>query len=49
MTNDVAVTTYENGIEVYVNKSLNDFTAEGITIPAMDYVIRSEQNEKTQR
>lgn len=40
LTNDVAVITYENGIEVYVNKSLNDFTAEGITIPAMDYVIK---------
>lgn len=38
--NNVTVSIYENGSSIYVNKSGNDFTAEGITIPAMDYVIK---------
>lgn len=40
IANNVTVSTYDNGVSVYVNKSGNDFIAEGITIPAMDYVIK---------
>lgn len=40
LTDDIAVTTYENGTEVYVNMSEKDYMANGITIPAMDYVIK---------
>ena len=40
IASNVTVSTYDNGISVYVNKSENDFISEGVVIPAMDYVIK---------
>lgn len=40
LADNVAVTTYENGTEIYVNMSEKDYVAEGITVPKMDYVIK---------
>lgn len=39
LANGVAVSTYGNGTAVYVNKSANDFSVDGITVPSMDCVI----------
>lgn len=36
---DVAVTTYQNGTRVYVNYSDAAVQADGISIPALDYVV----------
>ena len=40
LADNVAVTTYENGTEIYVNMSEKDYVAEGITVNKMDYVIK---------
>jgi hypothetical protein len=39
LSRDVAVSTYANGVKVYVNKSDKDYTAGGITVNANDYFI----------
>ena len=36
----VTVSTYANGAKVYVNKSQNDYSANGITVSAMDYMVK---------
>ena len=36
---DVSVTEYEDGTKVYVNTGYNGFDAEGVTVPARDYVV----------
>lgn len=38
--NNVSLTEYENGVQVYVNKSRADFNHNGLRIPAMDYLVR---------
>ena len=40
LAEDVTVTTYENGTEVYVNKSNKDYSINGITVKTMDYLIK---------
>lgn len=40
LSDNVTVTTYANGTEVYVNKSNNDYSNDGITVKAMDYLIK---------
>ncbi len=41
LANDVAVTVYEDGTEVYVNYRYEDYKTEsGVVIPARDYVVR---------
>jgi hypothetical protein len=40
LATDVVVTTYENGAEIYINMSENDYVSDGITVPKMDYVIK---------
>lgn len=39
LAQDVARVTYENGITVYVNYSNKDCTMDGVTIPALGYVV----------
>ena len=40
LANGVVVTTYENGTDVFVNMSEDDFSVNGVTISAMDYLIK---------
>ena len=40
LSEDVSVTTYENGTKVYVNYSNSDFRAGTITVPARDYLVK---------
>ena len=35
----VAATTYENGSVVYVNYGEDEYTVEGVTIPARSFVV----------
>ncbi len=35
----VSLTEYEDGTKVYVNYGYNDYTVNGITVPARDYVV----------
>ncbi len=39
LTDKVSVTTYADGTKVYVNYSYADYTANGVKIPARDYVV----------
>ena len=36
---ETAVTEYEDGTHVYVNYSYADYTSNGTTIPARDYLV----------
>lgn len=40
LADGVAVTTFENGVKVYVNMSEDDYAVNGITVKAMDYMIK---------
>lgn len=40
LANDVTATTYANGTTVYVNKSQSDYSKDGITVKAMNYMIK---------
>lgn len=39
LAKEVAVTVYQDGTRVYVNYSNNDFQADGLTVPARDYLV----------
>ena len=39
LTPEVSVTEYEDGTRVYVNYGITDYTADGKTIPARDYLV----------
>ncbi len=39
LTDEVAVTSYEDGTRVYVNYSVNDYQAGSVKIPARDYLV----------
>ena len=39
ITDDVTVTVYEDGTQVYVNHSENAYSADGISIPAQDFAV----------
>ena len=39
LSEEVTVTTYQDGTKVYVNYSNNDFDADGLTVPARDYLV----------
>jgi hypothetical protein len=39
LADDVAYTKYSDGTVVYVNYSNEDYVADGITIPSMDYIV----------
>ena len=39
LTEKVAATTYENGSVVYVNYGEDEYTVEGVTIPARSFVV----------
>lgn len=40
LTKDVTVTVYENGTSVYVNYGGEDYTADGVTVPARGYCVK---------
>ena len=40
LTEDVTVTRYANGACVYVNYGANDYSADGITVPAYSYQVK---------
>jgi hypothetical protein len=35
----VSVTVYEDGTRVYVNYGYSDYTGNGVTVPARDYLV----------
>lgn len=37
---DVAKTTYQNGTTVYINYRKTEYTVDGVTIPALDYLVK---------
>ncbi len=39
LSENVAVTTYEDGTKVYVNYGFNDENANGVVVPARDYLV----------
>lgn len=39
LSEDVSVTEYEDGTKVYVNTGFVDFDADGVKVPARDYVV----------
>lgn len=39
LTSDLVRVTYDNGMTVYVNYADTDAQADGLTIPAMDYLV----------
>ena len=39
LTETVSVTEYEDGTKVYVNYGYEDFDADGVTVPARDYLV----------
>jgi hypothetical protein len=39
LTTDVVKVSYANGTEVYVNYSKKDVTVDGVTIPALSYLV----------
>ncbi|MCR5675088.1 MAG: hypothetical protein K6G16_05190 [Lachnospiraceae bacterium] len=39
LSDEVSVTVYEDGTKVYVNTGFNDYDAEGVLVPARDYVV----------
>lgn len=40
LSEGVSLTYYANGVKVYVNKSENNYVADGISLNAMDYLIK---------
>ena len=40
---DLAVTTYENGDQVFVNRGLQDVEVQGITVPARGFSIKEAE------
>ncbi len=44
ISDDLVRVKYENGLTVYVNYDTVDKTADGITIPAKDYVVTGGNN-----
>ena len=40
LNGDVTLTTYNDGTRVFVNYSARDFEADGVTVPARDYVVK---------
>ena len=40
LTEDVAVTTYADGTQVYVNYSTKDYKAGSVTVPGRDYLVK---------
>ena len=40
LAEEITCTTYEDGTKVYVNYREQDYTVNGVTIPARDYVVR---------
>ncbi len=43
LTDDVAVTGYEDGTKVYVNYGTDAYAADGVAIPARDYIVERGQ------
>ena len=43
LTAHVAVTGYEDGSKVYVNYGSEDYTVDGVNIPARDYAVERGQ------
>jgi len=39
LSSGVVKVTYSNGVEIYVNYTESDFTADGITVPALSYKV----------
>jgi hypothetical protein len=39
LTEDVSMTTYEDGTRVYVNYGFGDYSLDGVTVPARDYLV----------
>ena len=39
LTGEVSVTEYQDGTRVYVNYGDSDYSGEGITVPARDYLV----------
>lgn len=39
LTSDLTVTVYEDGTKVFVNYGTDDYTADGIVVPARDYTV----------
>ena len=39
LTNDVSCTEYADGTKVYVNYGYSEYAADGVTVPARDYVV----------
>ena len=39
ISEDLSLTEYEDGTQVYVNYSNADITADGLTVPANDYFV----------
>ena len=39
ITEDVTVTTYQDGTKTYVNYGYSDYDVDGITVPARDYFV----------
>ena len=39
MSDDVTCTEYADGTKVYVNYGYDDFSSDGITVPARDYLV----------
>ncbi len=39
LSETVSMTVYEDGTKVYVNYGYNDFDADGVTVPARDYLV----------
>ena len=40
LNEDVAVTTYADGTQVYVNYSTRDYKAGSVKVPARDYLVK---------
>ncbi len=43
LTDEVAVTGYEDGTKVYVNYGMDVYAADGVVIPARDYIVERGQ------
>ena len=42
LTADVSVTTYANGVKVYVNYGTDDWEADGVAVPSRSYFVKGE-------
>ena len=40
VTDDIVVETFSGGQKLYINYSEEDYTLDGVTIPALDYVVQ---------